>query len=144
MPAVRERKVLRRAATMKKFLRWIGLAIAISAYIALTIWANLSAGETAISQGESATRSGMQPFWALIYTGVAMFIGSWFVPKGGNRTGSERHVDLVNTPDLSQSKWRKLADEEKERGTRYLRDQALSVNLRMRKGEDRVEDSSDD
>src|SRR5437762_645163 len=129
---------------MKKFLRWSGLVIAISAYIALTIWANLSAGETAISRGESATRSGMQPFWILIYTGVAMFIGSWFVPKGGrsgdNRTASESRVDLVSTPDPSQPKWRKLTAEEKERGIRYLRDQALAGNLRMLKCEERIEE----
>jgi hypothetical protein len=66
---------------MRKFLRWSGLAIAIGAYVALTIWANTFAAETAISRGEAATRSGMQLFWVLIYIGVAIFISSWFMPR---------------------------------------------------------------
>ena len=67
---------------MRKLLRWAGLAISISAYAALTIWTNTLTGHATISQGESATRAGMQPFWILVFIGVGIFFASWFVRRG--------------------------------------------------------------
>ena len=66
---------------MRKILRWGGLALAIGGYLALTIWSNTSAGESALSRGEAATRSGMRPFWILIYFGIAILVASWFGPR---------------------------------------------------------------
>ena len=66
---------------MRKILRWCGMALAVGGYLALTTWSNTSAGESALSRSEAATRSGMQPFWILIYIGIAMLVASWFVPR---------------------------------------------------------------
>ena len=130
---------------MRKILRWGGLALAVGGYLALTIWSNTSAGESALSSGEGATRSGMQPFWILIYFGIAMLVASLFVP----RKEQGHNGDTPNGPSgatakpssLSDRPYKELSQEERMRTIQYVRDQAQSGNLRPRKAPDPAEGS---
>lgn len=125
---------------MKRLLRWGGLAISISTYVALTIWANTFAGEAAISGGESATRAAMQPFWILTYIGVAMFIASWLVPgRGQDHYGSAEKEQpksserSLRSSDPSERQYTPLSPEAVRRTVQHLRDEARMGNLRPRK-----------
>jgi hypothetical protein len=133
---------------MRRILRWGGLAISVSSYVALTIWSNTSAGESALSRGEAATRSGMQPFWMLIYLGIAMLIASWFVPG----SAQAQHSSTPNgasgrsskLSDLSERPYKELTPEERTRVIQHVRDQARVGNLRPRKEPDSAEESPED
>lgn len=132
---------------MRKLLRWGGLAIAVCSYLALTVWTNTSPGETAISHGESATQSGMQPFWIVIYIGVAMLIASWFVPRTGPVQATAREDDSDRLRKGSGSPERRhteLTAEGKRRVVANLREAALRGNLRMRKPPDSADEISED
>lgn len=136
---------------MKRLLRWGGLAISISTYIALTIWANKSTGETVIARGDSATRAAMQPFWILIYIGVAMFVASFLVRKRGkDRSASvERERPAKNSeqqptfPDGSEGPDSALSPEAFRRVAAHLREEVLAGNLRPRTRSDPADDSPD-
>ena len=127
---------------MKRLLRWGGLAISISTYVALTIWTNTSAGRTAISRGESAARAAMQPFWWLIYIGVGMFFASWILPRrrpdhhgSGEKKQPVKDSQQSSTISTSQSDRPHTAPspEEMQRAVQHLKAEILSGNLRPRR-----------
>jgi len=133
---------------MRRILRWGGLAISIGTYLALTIWSNTSGAERALAAGEESTRSAMQPFWWLIYLGIAMLVASWFLPRTP-RSPSTHGEKLDSKPeaktaDLPARPFEPLSEEAAARAVRYLRDQARTGNLRPRKRTDAVEDDPAD
>lgn len=120
--------------SMKRTLRWCGFILAIGGYIALTVWSNARAGEIAIAHGEAATKSAMQPFWAVIYFGVLLAVVSCFLParrprRAGRSDGSVTSAISANPREA----WRTLTEDEKARVAKHLRDQAGIGNLRPRK-----------
>ena len=127
---------------MKRLLRWGGLAISISTYVALTIWTNTSAGRIAISKGESATRAGMQAFWILVYIGVGMFFASWILPRrrpdhhgSGEKkqpVKDSQQSSTTSTP-ASGTESKPPSEEVMQRVARHLRGEIESGNLRPRR-----------
>jgi hypothetical protein len=136
---------------MKRLLRWGGLAISIGTYVALTIWANTSAGETALVRGEPATRAEMQPFWMLIYAGVLMFGASFLIRKRGkdHSVAAETNWPEKNSKqsatfaDGSERLFSAVSSGELRRAAANLREEALTGNLRPRKQPDPTEENPD-